>query len=57
MGKTVVHNPARQSNLGVDELYYEIELDDWPGSAESLQSRQWHMLRKLTSIYHQQQAA
>ncbi len=49
----IVRIPARSSHRGVDELYYEIESDDWHDRAKRLQLRRWHHVQAaLKGIRH-----
>jgi len=53
----IVRIPARLNHLGVDELYYELETDDWHDRAMRLQNRRWHHIRTaMQNLRHVQQS-
>jgi hypothetical protein len=48
----IIRIPARLSHLGIDELYYEVEADDWHDRARRLQERRWNHVHAVTRNFH-----
>ena len=48
----ILRIPARLSQLGVTEIYYDYVEDDWHERADRLQARRRHHVRHAERTFH-----